>query len=155
MDTQTTQSKNKVSLNDMSNAFDQILQSGSRVRRVCPTCNTPRAFSYSRRFCHLCNSEFVIWVKKIDTTNWIQQRKPPKGVVGRYQLCKHFLIAQKCAKVPCTFAHSQDEMDVWKLCSVTSTYPRNDNISLFKSHEIFEHACVRPFTFHSLFEYLM
>ena len=133
MDTHATRSKNsstntvlpkKLSLNDMSTDFDRTLSSGSQLRRVCSTCNTPRAFSYNQRNCHSCRSEFVVWYKRVTTTGWVRPRMPPnQDIAGRYVQCKHFLQEKRCVKTPCAFAHGEDELEIWELCRVKSKFP--------------------------------
>ena len=108
-------------LNDMSMDFDHVLLSRSRVRRVCPTCNTPRAFTYGAR-CHSCNSELVVWYKNINTTIWVQPRKPPNDVSGAYIQCKHYAQGKTCVKTPCKFAHGQDEIEIWELFRSKGAY---------------------------------
>ena len=105
----------EVTPNDMSTVFDHVLASGSHLRRVCPTCKTPRAFSHDLR-CGSCNSELVVWYKKISTTTWVQPRRPPDKVYGPYLQCKHFIMGKMCVKTPCRYAHGQDEVDIWNLC---------------------------------------
>ncbi len=108
LDTQTTRSKNssssatalpkKVSLDDMPTDFDHIFSSGSHLRLICPTCNTPRAFS-SVRNCHSCKSELVVWYRDVTTTSWTKPRMPPnRDITGPYLECKHFLQGQRCVK---------------------------------------------------------
>ena len=108
-------------LNDMSTDFDHVLSSRSRVRRVCPTCNTPRIFSYEAR-CHSCNSELVVWYKKINTTNWVQPRKPRSDVSGAYLQCKHYAQGKICVKTPCKFAHGNDEVEIAELFRSKGAY---------------------------------
>ena len=132
MNTQPTQSKNSLSntaggkkegsLNDMPTVLDHSLSTGSLVRCVCPKCNTPRVLSVNIRNCHSCNSQLVIWCRKVGTSSWTQPRKPPKDVSGPYQQCKHFLRGKQCVKFPCKFAHGRDEMEIWDLCRGKSKF---------------------------------
>ena len=96
----------------MPENFDQVLSSGSRLRRVCPTCNIPRAFS--SQICSSCNSRLVIWYKNVNKSNWTNPRKPPKGVTKGFEQCKGFEQGNKCVETQCTFAHGQDELEIWK-----------------------------------------
>ena len=105
--------KDKVDINDMPNNVDRVLSSGSLFRRVCPSCNTPQVIS--TQICPSCKRELVIWYKKVGTSRWVNQRKPPSDVLGRYVQCKHFLLGKRCVKYPCTFAHGQDELEIWEL----------------------------------------
>lgn len=107
----------KVSLNDMPTDHDRVLSTGSHLRRVCPSCNAPRAFSVPR--CKSCKSELVVWYRKVNTTIWSKPRMPPnQSVLGRYVQCKHFKMGKSCVKIPCKFAHGQDELETWELCRV-------------------------------------
>ena len=132
MNTQPTQPKNSLSntaggkkggsLNDMPTVLDHYLSTGSLVRCVCPKCNTPRVLPVSIRNCHSCNSQLVIWCRKVGTLSWSQPRKPPKDVSGPYQQCKHFRQGKQCVKFPCKFAHGRDEMEIWDLCRGKSKF---------------------------------
>ena len=133
LDTQTTRSKNsfssgtalpkKVSLDDMPTDFDHIFSSGSHLRLICPTCNTPRAFSRVRN-CHSCKSELVVWYRNVTTTIWTKPRMPPnRDITGPYLECKHFRQGQRCVKTPCKFAHGEVELEIWELCRLKSKFP--------------------------------
>jgi hypothetical protein len=125
----------KVSLDNMSTAFDKNLSSGSHVRRVCPSCKTPRAFSCNVRSCHSCRSELVVWYRKNNTTCWTKPRMPPnQDVVGPYLQCKHFLMGKACVKTPCKFAHGDDELEIWDLLRGKSKFP------VIKLYSIIKHA---------------
>jgi hypothetical protein len=113
--------KDKISLHDMPTDYDRILSSGSQLRRVCTTCNTTRAFSLRR--CNSCKSRLLIWYRKVNTTNWINPRKPPNGIFrGRYVQCKDFRRGKVCVKTPCNFAHGQDEVEFWELCRLKGKF---------------------------------
>ena len=107
--------KDKVLLDKMSKDFDEQLSSGSKLRLVCPTCNTPCAFLYNERSCHSCKSELVVWCWNINTGFWTKPRMPPnKNIRGPYIQCKHF-FGKGCVKSPCGFAHGDDELETWEL----------------------------------------
>ena len=63
----------------------------------------------------------MIWYREFGTSSWIQPRKAPKDVSGPYKQCKHFRQDKHCVKTLCTFAHGQDELEIWKLCREKST----------------------------------
>ena len=113
--------KGKISLNDMPADFDHILSSGSQLRRVCTTCHAPQVFS--RKTCGSCKSRLLIWLRKVNTSNWINPRKPPNDVPrGRYVQCKDFRRGEVCGKTPCSFAHGQDEEEYWELCRLKGNF---------------------------------
>ena len=108
--------KARVSLNDMSTEFDHVLSTGSRLRRVCPTCYIP--LMLSARKCNSCKSKVVlIFYKNFETTGWTNPRKPPIYIPypRHYSQCKDFLKGKECANNPCGFAHGQDELEIWEL----------------------------------------
>ena len=112
----------KASVNDMPTNYDQALSTGSHLRRVCTSCNAPRPFSMFR--CDSCKSELVVWHRKVNTTIWTKPRMPPNHIVlGRYMQCKHFEMGKSCVKIPCKFAHGQDELEIWELCRVKGKHP--------------------------------
>ncbi|XP_028391332.1 LOW QUALITY PROTEIN: uncharacterized protein LOC114516140 [Dendronephthya gigantea] len=105
----------KRSLNDMPKDFDRVLSSGSRIRLLCPKCNTPRAFEVLK--CSSCDSELQIWYRKVSTTEWTKPRKPPtQEIRGPYEECKHYKQGERCVRTPCTFPHGPDELEIWELC---------------------------------------
>ncbi|CAB4003242.1 probable helicase with zinc finger domain isoform X2, partial [Paramuricea clavata] len=135
----------KTSLDDTPTNFDHVLSTGSHLRRICPTCNTPQVFS--SQICNSCKSRLVLWYREVNTSNWTNPRKPPKCTAEPYQ-CKHFKKSKKCVKIPCMFAHGQDEAEIWTLCygkgankkkkatsSTTTTSSQDFDISLVKEHE--------------------
>lgn len=131
MNAQSTQTKNSSSnlvlpgkghssLNDMPTVLDHVLSTGTIVRCVCPKCKNPRVVS--KRNCHSCGSELVIFCQEVGTSDWTQPRKAPKDISGSYQQCKYFLKGKDCVRTPCTFAHGQDELEIWKLCRKKSKF---------------------------------
>ena len=63
----------------------------------------------------------MICYREVGTSSWIEPRKAPKDVSGPYKQCKHFRQSKRCVKTACTFAHGQDELEIWKLCREKST----------------------------------
>ena len=104
-------------LSEMPTDCDEILSTGSCLRRVCPSCNIPLLFK--ERSCNSCKNTLTsIWYKNVDIDSWKNPRKPPKCVPlsQPYLQCENFVKGKKCLKSPCTFAHGQDELEIWQLC---------------------------------------
>ena len=102
-------------MDEMSSALDQKLNSGSLLRCICPICCSPRAVSARLAKCHKCQSNHELWYKKVGGIIWTKPRAPPPDVKGRFILCKHYVIGKSCVKTPCSFAHGQDEIDIWDI----------------------------------------
>ena len=120
---QLPSTRSKLSMNEMPTHMDEHLSSGSVVRRFCPKCSSPRAVKSQTKKCHICQSELKLVYRKANSTNWLEPRKPPETVKpGKYLQCKHFQLGRTCLKTPCTFAHGQDEVEIWELCRGKSTF---------------------------------
>ncbi|NP_001039162.1 zinc finger CCCH domain-containing protein 7A [Xenopus tropicalis] len=95
------------------------LEDTHEFRQACQFCftksGTSQAFIFNSALNHKCKKDILLGrTKSSGDASWKKIRPRPKNqYLGPFYLCKDVLQGNECTYPNCTFAYSQEEIDVW------------------------------------------